>query len=114
MYSVELESGWVKTSSAGRHAMACVTQKHSDRGNIHPMNDVYLCHLYVGMIKWYVYIIYTAAKLKFTCAKISSIGLSFLYNFLGIRTVRSILLTFLDISSHNLHFSLNQEIWIFF
>ena len=53
-------------------------------------------------------------ELKFPCAKINSIGLSFLYNFLGIRTVRSILHTFLDISSHNLHISLNQEIWIFF
>ena len=53
-------------------------------------------------------------KLKFPCTKINSIGLGFLYNFLGIRTVGSIVYTFLDISSHNLHISLNQEIWIFF
>ena len=33
---------------------------HSDRGNVHPMNDVYLClgptrSTYTGMIEWYVY-----------------------------------------------------------
>ena len=33
---------------------------------------------------------HTTPKLKFPCTKINSIGLSFLYNFLGIKTVGSI------------------------
>ena len=52
---------------------------------------------------------HTTPKLKFPCAKINNIGLSFLYNFLGIRTVGSILYTFLDISSNQLHISLNLD-----
>ena len=42
----------------------------------------------------------TKPKLKFPCANINSIGLSFLYNFLHIRTFWPILYIFLDINSH--------------
>ena len=45
-----------------------------------------------------------------TCAKINSIGLHFLYNFLGIRTFSPILYTFLTFPHMNMDISLKPKI----
>ena len=77
-------------------------------------NNNNMCNTpYIFQFRVHTLILCVAAyipKLKFPCAKINGIGLSFLYYFQDIRTVRSIVYTFLNIPHTPAHFLISGNL----